>query len=209
MSPRHGAIPTVAIMFVSFVMSILFKEIMGIALPNDMPFAQNHLPGAPCNLPLPPLQKPNTSSSQHGRSTFNQPLHHPSPELGSFPQSFLWNSTFWRPRAPVVVFLPGEDSIDGFAVYTRPDYSIVGVIAEHLGAAVVIPEHRYYGSSSLFPQPTTANLTYLTVENSLKDIVNLAKDFTAPWTDVPSTAEDVPWILIGACPCICIKASRL
>ncbi|KAF2214501.1 hypothetical protein CERZMDRAFT_8269, partial [Cercospora zeae-maydis SCOH1-5] len=142
----------------------------------------------------------NANIKQFGRSTFVQPLHHQMPDLGTFELALYWNITYWAgPGSPIVVWLPGETKADRHLVHSRPEFSIVGVIAENLGAAVLVPEHRYYGSSSPFSQLTTSNLSYLTVENALLDVVGLAEHFTPPWTNtsVNSTAKEVPWILIG------------
>ncbi|EMF13316.1 uncharacterized protein SEPMUDRAFT_19291, partial [Sphaerulina musiva SO2202] len=128
---------------------------------------------------------------------FTQLIHHPNPELGLFSQAFLWNNTFWRPGAPIVLFLAGETSIDHYGIFSRPEFSTVGVIAQHLGAATIVLEHRYFGSSLPFRNFTKAHLQYLTVDNALKDVVRFAENFVAPWTDRPTTAQDVPWILIG------------
>ncbi|USW56419.1 Putative peptidase S28, alpha/Beta hydrolase [Septoria linicola] len=165
-------------------------------IPYDVPFAENHrLPNA-CDLPL-GLASSQKSIPFHGRGDFAQLIHHTDPGLGLFSQAYLWNSSFWRPGAPIVVFLPGESPIDGYLIFNRPDVSTVGVIAENLGAATIILEHRYYGSSLPYSNFTKANLQYLTVDNALRDVVRFAQNFIAPWTDGPSTAKDVPWILIG------------
>jgi hypothetical protein len=142
----------------------------------------------------------NQTGKRYGRSTFTQPIHHARPDLGTFEMNYYWNSTLWAgPGSPIVVFLPGETKADRHLVHSRPDFSIVGVIAENLGAAVLVPEHRYYGGSSPFSYLTTANLSYLTVENALLDVVSLANHFGPPWTNatIRSTAKDVPWILVG------------
>lgn len=167
-------------------------------MPWNQPFARNHSPTTACDLPLGSTSF-HGSIPHYGRDTFAQFIHHSDPGLGLFSQAFLWNSTFWRPGAPIVVFLPGESSIDKYGVMSRTDFSTVGVIAENLGAAVITLEHRYFGSSLPYHYRsfTKANLQYLTVDNALRDVVRFANNFTAPWTDKSSTAKDVPWILIG------------
>jgi hypothetical protein len=170
---------------------------MIVGAEHDSFFALNYTPADACDLPVRPSPR-NTSLKQFGRDTFTQPLNHRTPELGTFKVNYYWNITLWAgPGSPVVVFLPGETKADRHLVHSRPDYSIVGVIAQNLRAAVLVLEHRYYGGSSPFSRLTTSNLTYLTVENSLLDIVNLANHFAPPWTDAPTSAKDVPWVLIG------------
>ncbi|KAL9531501.1 Serine protease [Sphaerulina musiva] len=172
-----------------------------IPMPYDVPSAENHIPTNACDLPLslsPPGSSSSLSPSPHdGRDNFTQLIHHADPELGLFSQAFLWNNTFWRPGAPIVLFLAGETSIDHYGIFSRPEFSTVGVIAQHLGAATIVLEHRYFGSSLPFRNFTKAHLQYLTVDNALKDVVRFAENFVAPWTDLPTTAQDVPWILIG------------
>ncbi|KJX93370.1 serine peptidase like protein [Zymoseptoria brevis] len=178
---------------------VSFLHITGarsIAMPYDIPFAESYVSVESCNLPLHPKTTSDTIAG-YGRDNFTQLICHGKPELGTFSQAFLWNRTFWRPGAPIVVFLPGESRIDKYGVYCRPDFSTVGAIAENLGAAIVTLEHRYFGSSIPYRNFTKANLQYLTVDNALKDIVRFANNFAAPWTDLPSTAKDVPWVLIG------------
>lgn len=175
-----------------------------IPMPYDIPSAENHIPTNACDLPL-SLIPPGSSSSlfpspHHGRDNFTQLIHHADPELGLFSQAFLWNNTFWRPGAPIVLFLAGETSIDHYGIFSHPEFSTVGVIAQHLGAATIVLEHRYFGSSLPFRNFTKAHLQYLTVDNALKDVVRFAENFVAPWTDRSTTAQDVPWILIGMLP---------
>jgi hypothetical protein len=166
------------------------------ALPSTPTAATQHVTPAQCLLPRQRGIETNVSAA--GESTFIQPIDHRTPELGSFHQRYYWNHTFWQPGSPIVVFLPGEQSAEHYIVYSQPEFSTVGVIAENLGAAVIVPEHRYYGSSSPFSELTTANLTYLTVENALMDVVNLAQHIVLPWANTSaSTASDVPWILVG------------
>jgi hypothetical protein len=192
--------PTIAVMVLAvfkitlFIIPLLHATgSAAIALPYDVPFAKHHVAFDPCKLPL----VASSMNRSAGSSTVEQLIHHDTPELGSFSQFFLWNSTFWRPGAPIVVFLPGETGIERYGPWSRPDFSTVGVIAEHLGAAVILLEHRYYGSSSPYKERTKSTLQYLTVDNALKDVVNFANNFIAPWTDIPTTAKDVPWILVG------------
>ncbi|KAH9830864.1 serine peptidase like protein [Teratosphaeria destructans] len=184
-------------MLTHFIASLLhLTGARSIPMPFDTPFAATYIPTTACDLPLGSTSF-NRSIPDHGRDNFTQLIHHADPTLGLFSQAFLWNSTFWRPEAPIVLFLPGESPVDKYGIYSRADFSTIGVIAENLGAATIILEHRYFGSSLPYRSFTKANLQYLTVDNALKDVVRFANNFVAPWTDHPSTAKDVPWILIG------------
>ncbi|EUC41986.1 hypothetical protein COCMIDRAFT_8392 [Bipolaris oryzae ATCC 44560] len=190
---RHSLRCFQAAFLAHFAVSVVIR-----AEQDSKHFALNYTSNSACNLPVPlPIPKDPTLK-QYGKGTFRQPLHHKAPELGNFTVNYYWNSTFWAGSgSPIVVFLPGEVKADRHLVFSRPDFSLVGIIPENLRAAVIVPEHRYYGGSSLFSELTTSNLSYLTVENALLDIVNLANHFDPPWTDASSTAQDVPWILTG------------
>lgn len=93
---------------------------------------------------------------------------------------------------------PGEVNASGYTGYLG-NRTINGVIAQEIGAATIVIEHRYWGFSSPFDDLTTENLQYLTLENSIADLTNFANTvklpFVPPW--VGSNAKDVPWILIG------------
>jgi hypothetical protein len=143
----------------------------------------------------------NTSgpSEVYGFAFFQQPIHHADHSIGFFGEFYFWNASFWKGSgSPIVIFLPGETDASSFHSFSRPEVSTVGMIAERIGAAVLILEHRYYGKSSPFHNLTTENLAYLTVENSMKDIIRFAQNFEAPWAPgIPSSAADVPFVLIG------------
>jgi hypothetical protein len=134
-----------------------------------------------------------------GSAFFQQPLNHSDFNLGFFNEWYSWNATFWKGAAsPIVIYLPGESEASEFLEFAKPDVSTVGVIAQAIGAAVVILEHRYFGQSSPFDLLTPMNLTYLTIENSMADVVRFAKNFQAPWAPgAPSRAADVPFVLVG------------
>ncbi|KAI1399038.1 peptidase S28, partial [Hypoxylon fuscum] len=71
-------------------------------------------------------------------------------------------------------------------------------MAQEMGAAVVVLEHRYWGESSPFENLTAANLQYLTLENSIKDNTYFASNFDTPFdTTGKSSAKDAPWIFTG------------
>jgi hypothetical protein len=58
----------------------------------------------------------------------------------------------------------GESSCDGIP----NDY--LAVLAKKFGAAVVTPEHRYYGKSSPFDSLSTENLRFLSSKQALFDL---------------------------------------
>ncbi|KAI0019858.1 serine carboxypeptidase S28-domain-containing protein [Xylariomycetidae sp. FL0641] len=71
-------------------------------------------------------------------------------------------------------------------------------MAEKMGAAVVVLEHRYWGESSPFEVLSVKNLQYLTLENSIKDNTYFANNFKTPFDPSgKSNAKDAPWIFTG------------
>lgn len=67
-------------------------------------------------------------------------------------------------------------------------------MAEKTGAAVIVLEHRYWGESSPYQELTTENLKYLTLNNSIHDLVYFAHNFKAPFDSAEgaTSPEKVP-----------------
>ncbi|CAJ2507165.1 Uu.00g083510.m01.CDS01 [Anthostomella pinea] len=134
-----------------------------------------------------------------GWGTFDQLLDHSNPELGTFAQRYWYSSTYWEgPGSPVIFVNPGEQAADGFNVTYTTFQRLTGLMAQQMGAAVVIMEHRYWGESSPFEVLTVENLQYLTLDNAIKDNTYFANNFDAPFdSSGKSTAKDAPWIYTG------------
>lgn len=133
-----------------------------------------------------------------GNDTFEQLIDHNNPGLGTFSQFYYWSTEYWAgPGSPVVLFTPGEVNATGYTSYLGTNRT-TGVVAKEIGAAVIVIEHRYWGTSSPFDDLTTKNLQYLTLENSISDLVRFAEHATLPFdpkhTSKPSEA---PWLLMG------------
>lgn len=131
-------------------------------------------------------------------STFEQLIDHDNPSLGTFSQRFWWSEQFWAgPGSPVVLFTPGEVAADGYTGYLTNE-TIVGLFGEAISGATIVLEHRYWGESSPFSNLTTENLQYLTLKNSIADLVNFAKTVELPFdTDHQNNADVAPWVLSG------------
>lgn len=133
---------------------------------------------------------------------FEQPIDHNNPSLGTFKMRYFWSNQNWKgPDSPVVLFAPGEEvATDFFAYfenYTATDYyTSPGQLAHNIGAAFIMLENRYYGESSPYPELTTANLQYMTFEQTIHDLVNFAANVKLPFSP-NSTASNVPWVLTG------------
>ncbi|KAL9055018.1 MAG: hypothetical protein Q9162_003783 [Coniocarpon cinnabarinum] len=116
-------------------------------------------------------------------STFQQNIDHNATDLGTFSQFYYFNDEFWAPGGPVVLFTPGEVDAVGYGSY----------------ATVIVLEHRYWGMSSPYPELTTSNLRYLTLQNSITDLTHFAETADLPFDPLGSSKPDkAPWILMGA-----------
>jgi Serine carboxypeptidase S28 len=73
-----------------------------------------------------------------------------------------------------------------------------GVIAQEIGAALIVLEHRYWGFSSPFQELTTENMQYLTLKNAIADLNYFALTAKLPFdTNCASNADKAPWVLVG------------
>jgi len=78
-----------------------------------------------------------------GNATFSQLIDHNHPELGTFEQFYYYDSTHWKgPGSPVILFTPGEVNVTGYQSYLGTNRT-TGVLAEKIGAAAIVLEHRY------------------------------------------------------------------
>ncbi|RFU32968.1 hypothetical protein B7463_g3370, partial [Scytalidium lignicola] len=150
-------------------------------------------------------------------ATFEQLIDHANPSLGTFSQFYYYSTEFYKgPGSPVVrstklngnfryadslplqvFFTPGEIAIIGYSDYATTART-TGVIAQEIGAAVVVLEHRYWGFSSPFTELTTENLQYLTLKNSIADLNHFALNAKLPFDlSGASNANKAPWVLVG------------
>ncbi|KAM7197563.1 serine-type peptidase-like protein [Rhypophila sp. PSN 637] len=135
----------------------------------------------------------------NGQGTFDQLIDHGNPELGTFPQRFWYGTEYWKgPGSPVIVMNPGETNAQYYSWSYTTNATLPGRYAQENGAAIVIVEHRYWGGSSPFDVLTVQNLTYLTLENSLQDMVYFSKNFIPPFdTSGNSSSTNAPYIFLG------------
>lgn len=147
----------------------------------------------PPNPPMPPGRVPLANS------TFEQLIDHTNPDLGTFSQFYYYSNEHWRgPGSPVILMTPGEANITGYNSYLTTNRT-TGVLAEKIGAAIIVLEHRYWGYSSPFADLTTKNLQYLTLENAIADLVHFARTVKLPFDPEgrATQAPNVPWVLVG------------
>ncbi|KAB8113290.1 hypothetical protein EE612_052250 [Oryza sativa] len=96
----------------------------------------------------------------------DQTLDHFNPtDHRQFNQRYYEFLDYYRaPKGPIFLYICGESSCNGI-----PN-SYLAVMAKKFGAAVVSPEHRYYGKSSPFESLTTENLRFLSSKQALFDL---------------------------------------
>ena len=133
-----------------------------------------------------------------GNATFSQLIDHNNPELGTFEQFYFYDTKHWMgPGSPVVLFTPGEINATGYDSYLTSQRT-TGLVAKQVGAATIVLEHRYWGSSTPYTNLTTENMKYLTLENSIYDLTDFAKNVKLPFdSDRSSNADSVPWTVMG------------
>ncbi|KAK3380849.1 putative serine peptidase [Podospora didyma] len=155
-------------------------------------------PQAPL-VPKPPLVAAVVGPQGSGNATFQQYIDHANPGLGTFSQRYWWNTSHWRgPGSPIVLFTPGETTADGYQGFMT-NSTLVGQYAQAIGGATILFEHRYWGESSPFEVLDTQNLTYLTLQNSVDDLVHFARTVKLTFdTSGRSNAPAAPWINVGA-----------
>ncbi|KAL2178375.1 serine carboxypeptidase S28-domain-containing protein [Thermothelomyces heterothallicus CBS 202.75] len=143
------------------------------------------------------LQK--RAETVNGWGTFDQLIDHANPSLGTFKQRYWYGTQYWKgPGSPVYLVSPGEQSGEGFNRTWLTTARLSGVMANQTGGAVIVLEHRYWGESSPYDELTVENLQYLTLDNSLKDLVYFAKNFVPPFDPSGSSSADkAPWIFAG------------
>lgn len=118
--------------------------------------------------------------------TFTQKLDHADPNSATFSQRYFYSTQFAKGAdAPVLFVFGGEGPEAGYSVSSKAD------VAKVLGAAVVVLEHRYYGKSLPFENPTVEDMKHLSIGAALDDAV----DFEAFAKD--QLGLKGPWIAVG------------
>ncbi|SMQ45010.1 unnamed protein product [Zymoseptoria tritici ST99CH_3D7] len=139
----------------------------------------------------------NDVASKFANFTFEQYIDHDQPELGTFPQRYVVDTTYWNGTgSPVILWIWGEGPIEDGLIYFNKSLGTAGLLASEIGAAQVILEHRFFGESVVFDEWTTQNLQYLTSDNAIRDAIRFAKSVQLHFSNVTGLG-DVPWIATG------------
>jgi hypothetical protein len=135
----------------------------------------------------------------NGWGHFDQLIDHANPDLGTFKQRYWYGTEYWKgPGSPIIMVDPGETAADGYNKTYTTQNRLTGLFAKTVGGAVVIMEHRYWGTSSPFPNLTVSNLQYLTLENAIQDHAYFARNFDPPFDKSgQSHPDNAPWVFSG------------
>ena len=146
---------------------------------------------------IPGRKAPDSQDNQR-LERFEQLIDHSDPSRGTFSQRYWYDMQYWKgPGSPIVLFTPGEENAVYYTGYLDND-TVNGVLAQEVGAATIVLEHRYWGESSPYTLLSTANMSYLTLENSIQDLVHFANTVKLSFAKGSSTHPlAVPWVLIG------------
>ncbi|CAJ0962282.1 unnamed protein product, partial [Mesorhabditis belari] len=110
-------------------------------------------------------------------------------------QEYQYNSKFYNKDRPLAfLMIGGEGAIggDGDKWIKNEDVSMMKWAAEFRAAAFQV-EHRFYGKSRPYPEQTTENLKYLTVDQVLADL----KEFINQMNQLYFPGVSPKWITFG------------
>ena len=133
---------------------------------------------------------------------FDQLIDHSNPSLGTFKQRYWWNADHYGgPHSPISLSSPGESAVGTNGDLTNMNNkTLPGLLAQDNHGAFIKIEHRYFGPSTPYKDLDTENLQYLTLDNSVQDLVYFAKNVVFPFdkTNGKATKPDqAPWLLSG------------
>jgi pimeloyl-ACP methyl ester carboxylesterase len=107
---------------------------------------------------------------------FSQKVDHfDSSNTDTWPQRYFIETKFFRgPGHPIILVVGGEGGIDTGMFYPFVDQ----YLAEHWGALVLHPEHRFYGVSQPVDPVTNEELVQLlTLPNAIEDMLAIVRRF--------------------------------
>ncbi|KAM7264153.1 hypothetical protein ACFE04_001836 [Oxalis oulophora] len=105
---------------------------------------------------------------------------------------YVFDDHFRAPDGPIFLKICGESSCNGIA----NDY--LAILAKKFGAAIISPEHRYYGKSAPFKSLTTENLKYLSSKQALFDLAVFRQFYQESLNQkLNRTNVENPWFVFG------------
>ncbi|KAG8950855.1 hypothetical protein FRC04_007087 [Tulasnella sp. 424] len=152
--------------------------------------------------PLQPRQTPEEEKYSKPYN-FTQLRDHLNPSAGVFEQRYFFSDQYYKGQgSPIIITTPGEQSADEFSEILT-DLSFMNEMLKRFGAAGVVLEHRYWGTSLPFGKLTTAseNYKFLTVDQAIDDYKYFVENADLPWArgngSYNSKPSVTPWVNIG------------
>ncbi|GJQ77976.1 hypothetical protein Trydic_g2337 [Trypoxylus dichotomus] len=117
---------------------------------------------------LPPIGAPNARARAPVLRTLTQRIDHFNPrDTRTFTMRYYSNDQFYAEGGPIFIMIGGEWEIS-------PSYLMTGLMfdmaVEHSGY-LFYTEHRYYGNTHPTADHSSENLSYLSIDQSLADLV--------------------------------------
>lgn len=125
---------------------------------------------------------------------FDQKLDHNDPKTTTFKQRYWISNRYYSPGGPIIAYLAEQDN--GETDIDFLDFGVVDTIAKKTKGLAVMLEHRYYGASVPTPDLSTVNLRWLTMDQSLKDIIYFSKTANFGY-GTATISTKAPWIYYG------------
>ncbi|KAG8892770.1 Thymus-specific serine protease, partial [Tulasnella sp. 403] len=132
-----------------------------------------------------------------GEYWFDQLIDHNDASLGTFKQRYYFSDKYYAGEGSPIV-LVSSTSIEKFAEGEGDD-GLKEWLAGALSAAGVVVEHRYWGSSTPYPELTVDNLKYLTIEQASQDLVYFSQNVQLPFVNktVDTHPNHTAWVNVG------------
>ncbi|KAF2151345.1 hypothetical protein K461DRAFT_322607 [Myriangium duriaei CBS 260.36] len=113
-----------------------------------------------------------------------------------FPQRYWFDASHYKKGGPVIVLLGGETAGTDRLPYLQK--GILAQLAQATNGIGVVLEHRYYGKSYPTSDFSTANLRFLTTDQSNADIAYFAENIVFPGLEGQDlTSKTTPYISYG------------
>ncbi|ETN58809.1 prolylcarboxypeptidase [Anopheles darlingi] len=93
--------------------------------------------------------------------------HYDAQNRDTFEFDYLSNDEFYRPGGPIFIVVGGNSAINGYFI----ENGLFHDIARSEGAWLFANEHRYYGRSAPVENYSAPNMRFLSVEQSLVDLI--------------------------------------
>ncbi|KAH7916580.1 peptidase S28 [Hygrophoropsis aurantiaca] len=181
----------------STVVGLIYAYLANAATPSMVKQAQLRIPNI--EAPNRPLISPNGTSLPPITTVyeFDQIIDHENTKLGTFKQRYWMNWEFYEKSGPIVLMTPGEASGDGMSGYLT-NKSMLGMIAQEQKGAIVLLEHRFFGTSNPYDNLTSQSLEVLTIQQAIEDLVYFAQNVNLPMPGGDQVKpHQVPWVLVG------------